>query len=92
MNLSDLLNVIWLLFLVSTFLPMITKRTVEARRRMVIDALERKRGVWRRVAADTGVSYSWISQFVRNKIPNPGYATLVKLRDELAKKPAKVPV
>ncbi len=55
-------------------------------------ALERKRGVWRRVAADTGVSYSWISQFVRNKIPNPGYATLVKLRDELAKKPAKVPV
>lgn len=44
MNLSDLLNVIWLLFLVSTFLPMITKRTVEARRRMVIDALERKRG------------------------------------------------
>ena len=44
MNLSDLLNVIWVLFLLSTFLPMITKRTVEARRRMVIDAMERKRG------------------------------------------------
>lgn len=48
-------------------------------------ALERKRGAWKRVAADTGVSYSWISQFVRGKIPNPGYATLVRLRDELAK-------
>jgi len=51
----------------------------------VREALERKRGAWRQVAADTGVSYSWISQFVRNKIPNPGYATLVKLREELAK-------
>jgi len=48
-------------------------------------ALEQKRGAWKRVAADAGVSYSWISQFVRNKIPNPGYATLVRLRDELAK-------
>lgn len=48
-------------------------------------ALERKRGVWKQVAADTGVSYSWISQFVRGKIPNPGYATLVRLRDELSK-------
>jgi len=55
----------------------------------VREALERKRGAWRQVAADTGVSYSWISQFVRNKIPNPGYATLVRLRDELAK-PSKV--
>ena len=52
-------------------------------------ALERKRGAWKQVAADTGVSYSWISQFVRNKIPNPGYVTLIRLRDELSK-PAKV--
>lgn len=55
----------------------------------VREALERKRGVWKQVAADTGVSYSWISQFVRGKIPNPGYVTLIRLRDELAK-PAKV--
>lgn len=54
-------------------------------------ALDGKRGAWRQVAADTGVSYSWISQFVRGKIPNPGYATLVRLRDELAK-PAKAAV
>jgi transcriptional regulator with XRE-family HTH domain len=52
-------------------------------------ALEAKRGFWKQVAADTGVSYSWISQFVRNKIPNPGYATLVRLRDELAKPTAE---
>ncbi len=44
MNLSDLLNVIWVLFLLSTFLPVLTKRTTEARRRMAIDAIERKRG------------------------------------------------
>lgn len=50
----------------------------------VREALERKRGEWKRVAADTGVSYSWISQFVRGKIPNPGFATLTCLRDKLA--------
>jgi len=44
MNLSDLLNIIWVLFLLSTFLPMLNKRMVEARRRMVIDAIERQRG------------------------------------------------
>lgn len=27
-----------------------------------------------------GISHSWISQFVRHKIPNPGYATLRRLR------------
>ena len=47
-------------------------------------ALESKRGAWKQVAADTGVSYSWISQFVRGKIPNPGYATLIRLREELS--------
>jgi ClpP class serine protease len=44
MNLSNLLNVIWVLFLLSTFLPMLSKRAVEARRRMLIDSIERKRG------------------------------------------------
>lgn len=38
--------------------------------------LEANRGRWQRIAADAKVSHSWISQFVRNKIPNPGYATL----------------
>jgi ClpP class serine protease len=44
MNLSNLLNIIWVLFLLSTVLPLLNKRAVEARRRMVMDAIERKRG------------------------------------------------
>jgi ClpP class serine protease len=44
MSLSNLLNIIWVLFLLSTFLPLLNKRVVDARRRMVIDAVERKRG------------------------------------------------
>jgi ClpP class serine protease len=44
MKLSDVLNIIWVLFLLSTFLPVLTKRTMEARRRMAIDTIERKRG------------------------------------------------
>lgn len=44
MNLSDILNVIWVLFLLSTLLPMLNRRAVEARRRMAIDTIERKRG------------------------------------------------
>lgn len=49
----------------------------------VRDLLESRRGEWQRVAEGAGVSHSWISQFVRGKIPNPGYATLVTLRDFL---------
>jgi transcriptional regulator with XRE-family HTH domain len=49
----------------------------------VRDLLESRRGEWQRVAEGAGVSHSWISQFVRGKIPNPGYATLVALRDFL---------
>jgi ClpP class serine protease len=44
MSLSNLLNIIWVLFLLSTFLPLLNKRVVDARRRMVINAVERKRG------------------------------------------------
>lgn len=50
-------------------------------------ALERKRGEWKQIAVDADVSHSWISQFVRGKIPNPGYATLRKLHEMLV--PAK---
>jgi len=44
MELGNLLNVVWIFFLLSALLPMLTRRVVEARRRMFIDALERKRG------------------------------------------------
>ena len=45
--------------------------------------LEGRRGDWRRISAEAKVSHSWISQFVRNKIPNPGYQTLRDLRSYL---------
>jgi len=41
---SDILNVVWILFLLSTLIPVVTRRTTEAKRRMVLDAMERKRG------------------------------------------------
>ena len=45
--------------------------------------LEERRGDWPRIAEAANVSHSWISQFVRDKIPNPGYATLTKIRQQL---------
>jgi hypothetical protein len=49
----------------------------------VRDELDRRRGEWRVIARNADVSHSWISQFVRRKIPNPGYATLMRLHAEL---------
>ena len=45
--------------------------------------LESRRGDWKSVAEAAGVSHSWISQFVRGKIPNPGFRTLTTIRAEL---------
>ncbi len=39
-------------------------------------ALAARRGAWKAIAKNAGVSHSWISQFCRNKIPNPGIGTL----------------
>lgn len=44
MGLSDIFNVVWILFLLSTFIPILTRRALNARRRMIIDAIERRRG------------------------------------------------
>lgn len=49
----------------------------------VRDLLEARRGEWPALAAKAEVSHSWISQFVRKKIPNPGYETLMRLREQL---------
>ncbi len=38
-----------------------------------------RRGEWPRIAREADVSHSWISQFVRCKIGNPGYSTLRRL-------------
>ena len=39
-------------------------------------ALEARRGDWPAIAQRAGVSHSWLSQFVRGLIPNPGIETL----------------
>lgn len=48
--------------------------------------LENRRGEWLAIATTAGVSHSWISKFVNGHIPNPGYATLMKLSEALAPK------
>jgi transcriptional regulator with XRE-family HTH domain len=47
--------------------------------------LEAHKGQWQSIATKADVSYSWLSKFVNGKIDNPGYATLKRLRDCLAK-------
>lgn len=46
----------------------------------VRDLLEERRGEWPTIAKEARISHSWISQFMRGRIPNPGYATLRDLR------------
>lgn len=43
MGLGDFFNIIWILFLLSALVPALTKRATQARRRMVMDTIERKR-------------------------------------------------
>jgi len=50
----------------------------------VKELLYSRRGEWPTVAAEAKVSYSWISKFVNGHIPNPGYETLLALRNHLA--------
>lgn len=47
--------------------------------------LEERRGSWPAIAVEAGISHSWISQFVRGRIPNPGYVTLKDLHAVLVK-------
>lgn len=54
--------------------------------------LESRKGEWLEIANKAGVSHSWISKFVNGHIPNPGYATLMKLSEALGpqrRQPAK---
>lgn len=45
----------------------------------VKDMLQARKGKWRHIAQTAGVSESWVSQFMRGIIPNPGIETLRKL-------------
>lgn len=53
----------------------------------VLAALQSRKGDWQAVAEGSGVSYSWLSKFANGHIKNPGFSTLMKLRDYL--KPAR---
>lgn len=46
------------------------------RRDDLIDELRRFEGRWPEVVRLADVSHSWLSQFARRKIPNPGIETL----------------
>lgn len=52
---------------------------------LVLGLLEARRGDWQAVAEASGVSYSWLSKFANGHIPNPGFATLTKLHENLTK-------
>lgn len=51
----------------------------------VRDLLIAKKGDWKAVADQSGVSYSWLSKFVNGHIDNPGYAKLAALQKQLSK-------
>jgi len=43
------------------------------------EQLNAKRGNWRELAMQSGISYSWLSKFARGCIENPGLRTLERL-------------
>lgn len=45
----------------------------------LIAAAQRHKGDWVSLAAESGVSYSWLTKFAQGHIPNPGIGTLSKL-------------
>lgn len=54
---------------------------------IVRDLLANRKGDWQALSQASDVSYSWLSKFFNGHIPNPGFATLKKLHDELTKQP-----
>lgn len=52
-------------------------------------ALQARRGDWPAISYGAKVSYSWLSKFVNGHIPNPGVATLQKLKAYFAEYPAE---
>ena len=49
----------------------------------LIAELNQRRGDWKSISASAGISYSWLSKFANGRIPNPGYASLRRLRHGL---------
>ena len=49
--------------------------------------LVREKGRWAEIARAGGMSYSWLSKFANDHIPNPGIRSLRKLDEALHGKP-----
>ena len=58
--------------------------TLTQRRDQIIIELRRVEGRWPEVSRISGVSHSWISQFARRKIQNPGVETLERVAGAIA--------
>lgn len=52
----------------------------------VAEALQARKGDWKQIAEDSGVSYSWLTKFAQGRIQNPAYNAIVKLDKVLGKK------
>lgn len=47
--------------------------------------LKATKGDWVSIAQQAGISYSWITKFMADEIPNPGFYTLERLNSILRK-------
>jgi transcriptional regulator with XRE-family HTH domain len=54
---------------------------------VVRELMNARKREWESIAEKAGVSYSWVSKFMNNRIPNPGNTTLKKLRTWLEANP-----
>jgi len=52
----------------------------------VIKELHARKGDWPQIAREADVSYSWITKFAQNRIPNPGITTIMRLSEILDKR------
>jgi hypothetical protein len=48
-----------------------------------IDRLADLKGFWPEIADEVEVSYSWLCQFAKNKIPDPSHKRIVRLSENL---------
>jgi transcriptional regulator with XRE-family HTH domain len=52
---------------------------------IVLELLAARKGDWQALADAADVSHSWLSKFFNGHIPNPGFATLKRLHEQLVK-------
>ena len=55
----------------------------------LIQVTQQHKGDWVSLAAESGVSYSWLTKFAQGHIPNPGLATLTKLTTAIQRRESR---